>query len=116
DQTPHYEFENTMLKILQWRRGEKKRWVVKAPQHLEQLGPIMNVWPDATVVITHRDPIGALESTVTMHAYRDRTRVKRQDRQWILDYWTERYAVLLERYLRDREIVPPDQLVDVPFA
>ena len=34
DQTPHYEYMKTVLKILQWRHGPD-RWVLKCPQHLE---------------------------------------------------------------------------------
>ncbi len=41
DQTPHYQYLKTVLQILQWRRpGE--RWVLKSPQHLEQLGPLLD--------------------------------------------------------------------------
>ena len=46
DQTPHYEYMKTVLRILQWRRG-KKRWVLKCPQHLEQLRILKGVFPDA---------------------------------------------------------------------
>ena len=41
DQTPHYEYMKTVLKILTWLDGDasgaKTRWVLKCPQHLEQL-------------------------------------------------------------------------------
>jgi hypothetical protein len=115
DQTSHYEYENTMLKILQWQRGEKKRWVVKSPQHIEQMPAIINVWPDATVVIMHRDPIGSLESMVTGHLYRARTSRKMVDPAVTLDYWAPRITIFLERYLRDRDSVPAGRLVDVRF-
>ena len=115
DQTPHYEFQKTMMKILQWRRGERKRWVVKAPQHIEQLQAIVNVWPDATIVITHRDPIASLESTLTMHGYRNRTSRKHPSLQEVVDYWVPRYPIFLERYLEQRDAVPAGQLVDVRF-
>jgi len=61
DQTPHYEYGKTMLKILDWQSGYKKRWVLKCPQHYEQLPAIMKVYPDATVVFTHRDPVSSLQ-------------------------------------------------------
>ena len=40
DQTPHYEYMKTVLQILQWYRP-RQRWVLKSPQHLEQLGPLL---------------------------------------------------------------------------
>src|SRR3970040_810943 len=34
DQTPHYEYMRDVLRLIQWRRGpERKRWVLKCPQH-----------------------------------------------------------------------------------
>src|SRR5205823_2697032 len=65
DQTPHYRYMLRVLKILQWQRpGE--RWVLKSPQHLEQLGPLLAALPDATVVVTHRDPVSVVQSAATM--------------------------------------------------
>ena len=38
DQTPHYAYMKTVLQILQWYRP-RERWVLKSPQHLENIGP-----------------------------------------------------------------------------
>ena len=115
DQTPHYEWEKTMLQILQWQRGERKRWIVKAPQHFEQLRPIMNVFPDALVVFTHRDPVASLQSMVTQLTYRARTRERSVDPDAILAYWTDRYGRLLDAYVRDVAAVPREQQFDCLF-
>ena len=40
----------------------RERWVLKSPQHLEQLGPLLATFPDATVVVTHRDPVAVVQS------------------------------------------------------
>jgi len=56
DQTRHYVYMKSALQILQWFRP-KERWVLKSPQHLEQLGPLLRTFPDATIVVTHRDPV-----------------------------------------------------------
>ena len=37
------------------------RWVLKSPQHLEQFGPLATVFPDATFVVTHRDPVAVID-------------------------------------------------------
>ena len=65
DQTPHYAYMKTVLQILQWYRP-RERWVLKSPQHLEQLGPLLATFPDATIVVTHRDPVAVVQSTATM--------------------------------------------------
>ena len=55
DMRPHYAYLRTVLQALQWLRGPD-RWVLKSPQHLEQLLPLRDTFPDATIVLTHRDP------------------------------------------------------------
>jgi hypothetical protein len=115
DQTPHYEFEKTMLKILAWQDGHARRFVLKCPDHFEQLRPIMNVFPDATLLFTHRDPVASLQSIVTQLAYVIRTREKEVDPDWYLEYWTDRVERLLRAYLRDIEVVPAGQRLDVAF-
>ena len=51
----------TVLQVLQFLRGGD-RWILKSPQHLEQFGPLTTVFPDATVLVTHRDPGDVLVS------------------------------------------------------
>jgi len=52
-----YQWLLNNLKILQWRQP-RERWVLKSPQHLEQLGPLLATFPDATIVMTHRTGVG----------------------------------------------------------
>lgn len=119
DQTPHYEYMKTVLKILTWRDGDETgddtRWVLKCPQHLEQLPVLRAVFPDATVAITYRDPVSVIQSTATMLAYGQRMTRSEIDLGGILDYWTERVSHLLEACARDRDVWPESRSVDVPF-
>ncbi len=55
NQDEHYAYLRTTLKALTFLRGPRQ-WVLKSPQHCEQLGPLMRTFPDATVAFTHRDP------------------------------------------------------------
>ena len=116
DQTPHYEYMKTVFKILQWREGgTRRRWVVKCPQHLEQLPVLRRVFPDATVAITYRDPVEVIQSAVTMMGYAERMRYPSIDAPGLLDYWTDRVERLLRACVRDRQVWPAAQSVDVPF-
>ena len=71
DQTRHYAYTKKVLQALTFLRGPRT-WVLKSPQHSEQLGPLMATFPDATVAFTHRDPVAVIQSAVTMMAYSDR--------------------------------------------
>lgn len=115
DQTPHYQGALlTGLKILQWVKP-RERWVLKCPQHLEQLGPLMQTFPDATIVMTHRDPISVIQSAITMMTYSARINYRHVDPQWYLEYWHDRVHRLLTASVRDRALLPSDRTVDVPF-
>jgi Sulfotransferase family len=114
DQTPHYAYMKQVLQILQWYKP-RERWVLKCPQHLEQLGPLMATFPDATIVMTHRDPVAVVQSTITMLAYGARAPYRSVDPTWYLDYWTDRIGLLLDASLRDRAFLPAGRTVDVFF-
>ena len=114
DQRPHYAYLKNVLKALQWLRGPD-RWILKSPQHLEQLGPLIETFPDATVAITHRDPVSVVASAITMLTYGDRMRRTKVDPPAVAEYWADRVEHLLRACVRDRELLPTDQSIDVLF-
>jgi Sulfotransferase family len=118
DQTYQYTFMRDVLKLLVWQQrgsGRPTRWVLKCPQHLEQLPVLMRVFPDATVAITHRDPVAVIQSAITMLAYGQRMNRRQVLMEPLRDYWIERVEHLLRACVRERAAVPPGQGIDVPF-
>jgi sulfotransferase family protein len=114
DQSAHYAYLKSVLQILQWRRPGQ-RWVLKSPQHLEQLGPLLATFPDATVVVTHRDPVSVVQSAATMMTYAARMSYRTPEPDFYLSYWTDRIRRLLEASLRDGHVVPAERRADVLF-
>ncbi len=114
DQTPHYRYLHRVLQVLQHTRGGD-RWVLKSPQHLEQLGPLSTVFPDATFVLTHRDPGDVTVSMLTMLAYAARMHLERPDPVAISAYWQPLLADLLTSCVRDRDLLPAERSIDVRF-
>jgi hypothetical protein len=115
DQTPSYCYLRRVLQAIQWQRGGT-RWVLKSPQHLEQLGPLCEAFPDAVVVFTHRDPAAVVASFVTMAAYTARMHVAPPIDLHVLGrYWADRIADLFRACVRDRDLVPTDRSLDVRF-
>ncbi|OBA83384.1 hypothetical protein A9W99_08515 [Mycobacterium sp. 1164966.3] len=114
DQTRHYAYMRKVLQALTFLRGPRT-WVLKSPQHSEQLGPLMTTFPDATVAFTHRDPAAVIQSAITMMAYSDRLRRTSIDSDWLLDYWSDRVHRLLSACVRDRELVPAERSIDIGF-
>jgi hypothetical protein len=114
DQTPHYRYLRTFLRALQYLRGGE-RWVLKSPQHLEQLPVLAEVFPGVTAVVTHRDPVDIVVSMATMVAYSARMYTDRVDTAAIGRAWADRIDDLLTACLRDRDAVPADRSTDVRF-
>lgn len=114
DQDQHYGYLRTVLKALTFLRGPRQ-WVLKSPQHCEQLGPLTRTFPDATVAFTHRDPVAVIQSAVTMLAYGDRMRRTEIDPEGLVDYWLDRIERLLRACVRDRDLIGPDRSVDIGF-
>lgn len=114
DQTPSYEYLKAVLKVLTYLRGGA-RWVLKSPQHIEQFGPLSTVFPDATFVVTHRDPVAVIVSMATMLAYSARMSFDHPDPKHVGDYWSDRGERMLQACVRDHDVLPPDQTIDVRF-
>lgn len=112
DQTPHYAYARRILQYMTWRRGPN-RWVLKSPPHLENFAALNAVYPDATVVITHRDPVAVLQSAITMLAYGDRSRRTRIDLPGLAETWIARIETMLRRCVEQRDLLP--RALDVPF-
>lgn len=119
DQTPHYEYMKTVLKLLQWQDRQagklKQHWVLKCPQHMEQLPVLQAVFPDATVVVTHRDPVAVIQSAMTMLAYGQRLNRHRVDIESLAEYWPDRIEYLLRRCVETRKLLPEAKSLDAPF-
>lgn len=114
DQRPHYEYMKTVLKACQFLRGGD-RWILKSPQHLEQFGPLIDTFGDATVLVTHRDPVSVMVSMGTMLAYSARTSQDPVDPKAVAGYWADRLETMLNAALTDRDLLPADQSMDVRF-
>lgn len=114
DQTPHYEYMRTVLKVLQWLRGGD-RWVLKSPQHIEQFPALRATFPDATFVVTHRDPVSVTTSVATMISYTARLSHERVDPNFIGGYWADRIERMLQSCADERDVLPAGQSIDVPF-
>ena len=114
DQTASYRLLRTMLQAMQWLRGGR-RWVLKSPQHLEQLPVLLDVFPDAVVVQTHRDPVAVTASLVTMEAYTRRMQHSSVDLRAIGAHWSGRIEEMLRASVVDRAHVPDSRVLDVAF-
>ncbi len=114
DQTPHYAHLKTQLKAMQFLRGGR-RWLLKSPQHLEQLPVLDKVFPGVFVIFTHRDPAPVALSMLAMLTYSARMYCSPVPVHTIAATWLDRLAHMLGALVRDRDTIPQERSIDVRF-
>src|SRR5882757_1062195 len=114
DQTPHYKYLATQLKAMQFLRGGR-RWLLKSPQHLEQVPVLDRVFPDSIVVFTHRDPVPVALSMIAMITYSARMHRSRVPVEQIANSWIDRLDQMLTALVRDRDAIGPQRSIDIRF-
>jgi hypothetical protein len=118
DLVPAYRFHKAMLQHLSWRH-RRERWVLKAPSHLAALRPLLAVYPDARIVVTHRDPLEILPSVASILYSTAYVRSDAVDPDALLGWFTgETCLALLDGMtaLRASGAADPAQFHDVRYA
>jgi Sulfotransferase family len=66
DLRPAYLVHRQLLQHLQ-AHFPPRRWLLKAPTHLWSLPELFETYPDAQVIVTHRDPLEVVASLASLH-------------------------------------------------
>jgi hypothetical protein len=114
DLRPSYAWHRDVLHLI-GRPTPKKRWLLKYPAHLAHLHVLLETYPDACIVQTHRDPSRVLPSLCSLVAnwrgiYEDGVDVRTVAR-WQVEMWAER----LEHALAVRARLEPGRFFDLHF-
>lgn len=116
DMTPAYEMHRSILQVLQ-RRSGATNWVLKSPVHMHNLPVLLQVYPDAKLVITHRDPLTVLASVTSLLATLRHAQTDHVDVAAIGRYHADLYCGSLDRLvtLTDDGTVPADRVVHIHY-
>jgi hypothetical protein len=115
DHRPAYRYLETLLKYLAWQRPAD-RWVLKSPHHLEHLDVILEVFPGATIVQTHRDPVAVVASFASMMAHAYGVFSDEVDPRDVGRRWLRKQAFMIERALDVRDAVGDGPFVDLAYG
>jgi hypothetical protein len=114
DMRDAYVRHRDLLKLIGSPTPER-RWVLKYPVHMGNLEKLLEIYPDACIVQTHRDPAKVMASICSLVAgwraiYEDGVD-RRAVAEWQLDLWSSRLMRAMEvRGRRD-----PAQFFDLGF-
>lgn len=65
DETPNYYRHRDNLKLIGFREPHK-RWLLRNISHLLYLDSLLEVFPDAHIIFTHRDPVAVVPSVCSL--------------------------------------------------
>ena len=114
DHTWTYEYLQRVLKVLCWQRPGST-WVLKAPQHMEHLDAFRRVFPDATIVQTHRDPRKTVASFCSLVAHARGLLSDCVDPLEIGEHWYRKTRRMVQRSTRTRRDAANHRFIDVSY-
>jgi hypothetical protein len=114
DHMPAYTHLKRLLQILQWQHSSD-RWILKAPHHLEWLDTLFEVFPDATIIETHRDPLASVASLCSMVAHMRSLFSDRVDSHEIGAQWCRKAQRMIERGMETRDRIGESAFIDVSY-
>ncbi len=117
DMAPAYRWHRIFLQHLQSRHGSD-RWLLKSPAHLWCLGALLDEYPDALIIQTHRDPVRVISSISALVALLRRMSTDHSSIPRAAELFSEDILLGLDRSVAARRdgTVPADQVVDVQFG
>ena len=118
DQAPIYDWHKRHLQTLQWvTERPTTRWVVKAPSHLSALPLLFSTYPDARVVITHRDPLRVIGSLSDLMATLHCMHSEHVDHGVLVEFMAMGLELQMDHVTAERDAgdIPTDQISDVVY-
>lgn len=115
DWTPAYEVHKQNLQLIGLNDTDK-RWVLKNPSHLSALDAIMNVYPDALIVQTHRDPVVSIASSCSLSQETAKTWSSVFHGEVIGQTQLDLWSSSANGFKAAREKYDPAQFIDVEYA
>jgi len=114
DMHPAYERHRDVLKIV-GATSPERRWVLKYPAHMRELDVLFEVYPDACIVQTHRNPARVLPSICSLVTGWRSLYEGSADARAIGRWQVEMYAQMIDHAMQVRAGRDPAQFFDLSF-
>jgi hypothetical protein len=115
DHQSAYDYHRTVLRLLQ-SGGVRGRWSLKSPHHALHLDALTSVYPDARLVLMHRDPVVLCASVCSLITTLTKTFSDADHRRYIADHWTDMLARSIDAVDTFRNAHRDRLIVDVHYA
>jgi hypothetical protein len=114
DMRDAYARHRDVLKLV-GSTSPERRWVLKYPAHLRELDVLLETYPDACIVQTHRDPVKVLPSVCSLVTGWRALYEGGADAHAIGAWQVELYAGMMEKAMAVRAQADPAHFFDQPF-
>lgn len=116
DHRPAYRFHRRFLQTL-GSGDDRPRWLLKAPSHQSQLRALFEVYPDARIIRTHRDPLKSFPSMLDLLGTLLWMRCRNVDLAPAARAIPAAFAAVWRQEIEDRKTgrLPDAQFIDVHF-
>ncbi len=115
DQRSAYEYHRSVLQVLQ-SGGVRGRWTLKSPHHAIALEYLTAVYPDARLVLLHRDPVVLTASVCSLITTLSSTFSDADHRPYIARHWPAMLDESIRRIEVFRAAHPEFPILDVQYA
>jgi Sulfotransferase family len=115
DHRSAYEYHRSTLQVLQ-SGGVRGQWTLKSPHHAIALDPLTAVYPDARLVLLHRDPVVLCASVCSLITTLSGTFTDADHTSYVAEHWPAMLQESLKRIEVFRAAHPEHQIVDVQYA
>jgi len=116
DQSKGHDDLRTILKYLQWQQPERRgrKWVLKSPSNLPYTEIAAKAFPEALLIMTHRDPIQTVPSYISMQAALYKLSSTLSDAE-VGDFWFPRLVDWMQRFEAARARIGEERFVDIDY-
>ncbi len=117
DATPAYRQLADLLRLVGWSQQSSsiRPWILKTPQHMLDLPALLNVFPDARLIFTHRDPHSVVGSAASLAWNQTIIYADNVDPARVGQEWLRKSELQIERMRAARDAIPADRMIDVQY-
>jgi len=110
-----YDYHRLVLQTLQ-SAGVCGRWTLKSPHHALALDALVDTYPDARLVLLHRDPATLTGSVCSLINVMSSTFSDADHRPYIAEHWSDTLEESIRRIEDFRARRPEHPILDVRYA
>jgi hypothetical protein len=110
-----YDYHRLVLQTLQ-SGGVRGRWTLKSPHHALALDALVDTYPDARLVLLHRDPVALTGSVCSLIQVMSSTFSDADHRASIAQHWSDTLEESIRRLDDFRSRRPEHPVLDVHYA